>query len=162
MDEANIIKQFIPTSIVTMQDIGRMQRELVAINAFFHLANHRQAGHQASLPRTTTKLENLARQFNCNLLQQEDRVRLGDELSKIRHSAKPIDISFAAIPSALFLQKIINWLRANIDKNIVINVGYQPNIVSGCVIRTPYRTYDLSVGRKFANAKPALMALIRQ
>lgn len=151
----------IPTSIVTMQDIGRLQRELSAINDFFNASTNRRAGQQASLPKTTADLENLARKYGCNLLLQDDRTRLGQELAGIRAQAVAIDISFAAIPSKLFLQKILAWFRANIDQNIVINVGHQPSIASGCIVRTSSHTYDLSFGNKLAKAKPTLIELFR-
>ena len=152
----------IPTSIVTMQDIGRLQRELSAINDFFAASANRQAGQQASLPKTTADLENLSRKYGCNLLQQADRTRLGQELVRIRVQAVAIDISFAAIPSKPFLQKILAWFRANIDPNIVINVGHQPSIASGCIVRTAQNTYDLSFGRKLAQAKPTLVELLKK
>lgn len=152
----------VPASIITMHDIGRLQRELATIQAFFANAAARKAGGSISLPATSTQLENIAKQYSCNLLQAQDRDRLDKELVHIRELARPVDVSFAGIPSPLFLQKIVTWFRNNVDMDIVLNVGHEPSIASGCVVRTPRKIYDLSLGRKFANQRQVLLDAIRQ
>ena len=162
MPDYAVPKRRVPASIVTMHDIGKLQRELSAIQTFFTNAAMRKSGGSLGLPGTTTQLDNIAKQYDCNLLQSEDRVSLEKELLNIRHFARPVDISFAGIPSPLFLQKIVTWFRSNIDEDIVLNVGHEPSIAAGCIIRTPHKTYDLSVSHKLSQQRQTLLDLIRQ
>lgn len=152
----------VPASITTMHDIGKLQRELVALQQYFASAAKRSSGSPMTLPATTSQLENIARQNDCNLLHEADREKLEKVLATIRQYARPVDISFAGIPSSMFLQKIVTWFRTNIDKDIVLNVGHDPSIAAGCVVRTAHKTYDLSLGHKLLDNRQALVDLLRQ
>lgn len=150
----------VPASIATMHDIGKLQRELAALQQYFSSAAKRPSGSPMALPATTSQLENIARQNDCNLLHEADRDKLARVLVTIRQQAKPVDISFAGIPSAMFLQKIVTWFRTNVHKDIVLNVGHDPSIASGCVVRTAHKTYDLSLGHKLLDNRQVLIDLI--
>ncbi len=130
-------------------DIGRLLREVVAIDEFVMQASVRAAGTQPKLPKTSRLMDETVVINKLNLLVEVDRKRLTDFLKTVRDRAPVMHISFSADPSPLFMQKIMSWLRAEIHPLLLINIGLQPNIGAGCVIRTTNKFFDFSLKQRF-------------
>lgn len=147
---AHEVGQFeLPLSIITVADLARLERELVGIDEFMLQASVRRPGEAVRPPRTTRALEEVAQTYHLNLLQSEDRQRLTAFFKEARAKAPVIHISFAADPSAAFLRKLIAWFRSEINPQILLQIGLQPSIAAGCIIRTPNKYFDLSLRRHF-------------
>jgi F0F1-type ATP synthase delta subunit len=58
-------------------------------------------------------------------------------------------------PSA-FISKIISWFRKEVNPQILLQVGVQPNITAGCVLRTPNKYFDLSLKQRMLQNKDSL------
>ena len=69
-------------------------------------------------------------------------------------------ISFAADPSASFTEKIVAWFRENIHPNILVQIGLQPNIAAGCVVRTANKIFDFSLRENFNQSQQSLIDAI--
>src|SRR4051812_9020964 len=125
----------LPTNIIAPVDVARVLRELNSLNDFFVNANARTAGTPIQPPRLSRMLDQLAQANNYNLLDQAHRADLTAKLNQLIKSAPQLHISFAAEPSPKALEQILLWLRQNIDAHTLVQVGLQPTIAVGCVIR---------------------------
>ncbi len=148
----------LPPSVIGLMDLGRLSRELQAIDEFVVQASVRQAGKQPDLPRTSRNLDWLAKDNGFNLLLDVDRQRLGAFLDAVRIQAPVIHMSFATTdPSAAFLQKMITWFRAEIHPLMLIQTGLQPGLAAGCIVRTANKYFDLSLRKRFDQNKQVLI-----
>lgn len=152
----------LPVSTVTVVDIGHLQRELEALNNFLAQAAARESGESVTMPKTTKSFEDFAKQNNLQLHQKGDREKLEKFLEYIRQSAPVIHMSFAAEPSAKGMQKIVTWLRNEIDPNVLLQVGLQPSIAAGCVLRTTNKYFDFSMRKHFNDQNELLIQSLRQ
>lgn len=158
-DEAGLL---LPVTTVTVVDIGRLQRELEALNNFLAQAAARGSGESVAMPKTTKTFEDFAKQNGLQLLNKEDREKLDAFLSNIRENAPVIHMSFSAEPSAKAMQRIITWLRAEVDPNVLLQVGLQPSIAAGCVLRTTNKYFDFSMRKHFYKQRDLLIEGMRQ
>jgi F0F1-type ATP synthase delta subunit len=153
--------QFIlPATFVSPGDINRVLRELDGVNDFFIGAAARQAGTPVRPPRVTYLLEQLARDNKYNLLEESNRLDMQAKLQRIVKISPTLHISFAAEPSPRVLDAIINWMRSNIHPYALLQVGLQPSIAAGCVLRTPNRIFNMSLSRYLDEQESYLRNLI--
>lgn len=135
----------LPLSVVTKVDVGRLIRELEQIDTFLKGAAIRQPGTPVSMPRTSRLLDETAEVNKLNLLREDDRARLLEFINQVRSQAPIMHISFSADPSPLFTQKLITALRSEIHPLVLLQIGLQPNIGAGCVLRTTNKFFDFSL-----------------
>lgn len=147
----------LPVLVFGIVEVRRLKRELEALDEFIHQAEIRDSGKQASLPRVSRLLDALAGDNNLNLLQVETRNLLKDFLTSIEQTAPTITISFASDPSASFTAKIVTWLRGNIHPQALLQIGLQPTIAAGCVVRTANKSFDFSLRERFSEQRPMLL-----
>ncbi len=148
----------LPPTIVGVIDVNRLGRELEAFEDYMEQAKARKSA-KATPPRTSRLLDELAEANQLNLLQDADRERLQAFLGALK-DAPSVHISFAADPSALFTQKIVAWFRENVHPNIMVQVGLQPNIAAGCVVRTQNKVFDFSLRENFTQNQQSLINAI--
>ena len=60
-----------------------------------------------------------------------------------------------------FVAKIVAWLRTEIHPLILLEIGLQPTIAAGCVIRTTNKYFDYSIGRHLKRNRGQLVSLLR-
>lgn len=149
----------LPASIVSTMDVGRLSRELEAFEDYIEQARARKGGTALTPPRTSRLLDELTTTNNCNLLQDSDRERLETFLKSLE-AAPVVHISFAVDPSAAFTEKLVRWLRTNIDEHLLVQVGLQPNIAAGCIVRTANKVFDFSLRENFAQKRDLLIKAI--
>jgi F0F1-type ATP synthase delta subunit len=154
--EASVVQISLPLAVTSRTDVARLLRELDALKDFLTQAAIRTPGTGLKLPKTSQMLDDLALYNNLNLLQEADLRVLSDYLKRMAEHAPVLHMSFNANPSAVFINKLMQWLRQEIDPNVLLHVGLQPNLGLGCIVRTPNRQYDLSLRRNF-NSKRALL-----
>jgi F0F1-type ATP synthase delta subunit len=81
-------------------------------------------------------------------------------LNEVLGHAPLLHISFASEPSTKALEAILVWMRANIHPQTLLQVGLQPNIAAGCVLRTPSKVFDLSMRSYLQKQESYLVELI--
>ncbi|SRR6266568_7771008 len=149
----------LPPAVVSLVDINRLSRELEAFEEYMEQVQARKGGTAVTPPRTSRLLDELARANQLNLLQDADRARLKLFLDSLA-SAPTIHISFATDPSAAFTEKVVLWLRANINPHMLLQVGLQPNIAAGCIVRTSNKVFDFSLRENFAQKRALLVEAV--
>lgn len=152
----------LPDSVTTLIEVGRVERELSAVDEFALQSKVRTAGKQPALPKTSRMLEELAKANDCNLLVENDRDRLKKQIVNLRQQAPVVHLSFASEPSPTFLSKIVGWFRREVDPKIILQVGLQPSIAAGCVVRTSNKYFDLSLRKHFFDHRQLLLDKIRK
>jgi hypothetical protein len=150
----------LPLTVVSQVDAARVLRELNALDDFFVSAAVRKTGVPMQPPRLTRSLGNIARDNGLNLLEDQDRKALAIKLDEIIGKAPILHISFAAEPSPAALERILIWLRDNIHPQVLVQVGLQPNIAAGCVLRSNNRIFDMSLRSFLDKQEPYLVQLI--
>jgi hypothetical protein len=145
----------LPESIIGAADITRLLRELSDLDDFLAQAKIRASGGAAQLPRTTRMLDEAAKALNLDMIKEEERTKLKDFLQKAQHGPV-MHMSFAAEPSPQFLHKIIAWFRTEINPLTLLQIGLQPGIAAGCILRTPNHYFDLSLQKHFKEQQALL------
>lgn len=150
----------LPTLIFGIVEVRRLRLELESLDEFLRgMAIRRETKFE--MPRVSRMLEALARENGRDLLKGSDRTVLGEFLQEIDRSAPVIHMSFAADPSAGFSAKIVSWLRANTHPLALLEVGLQPTIAAGCIVRTTNKVFDLSLRSRFNEQTDLLLQSLR-
>ena len=114
------------------------------------------------MPKTSDILEELAKLNNLNLIKTEDRAKLNLLLHFLRTKAPSVHLSFGSMPDDIFVANIADWFRAEINPNIMIVVGLQPNIGAGFKMRTTNKAYDFSLHKYLVAGKQSLVEALGQ
>lgn len=153
-------KFVLPLAVVGPADVNRLQLELEMLED--HLRQLGQTGQPVKLPKLSRMLDSLAEYNEADLLQQTERDRLTAFLAALQEHAPRIHISFATEPSSDFTQKVLQWLRENISSYILLQMGLQPTIAAGCVVRTTNKIFDMSLRQYLDNNRHLLSEAIRK
>lgn len=151
----------LPLSVVSSVDVGRLLREVEAIDDFLKQSAIREPGTPVKMPRTSRLFDEIVEVNQLNVLHEDDRNRLKDFLSEVKKHAPQLHMSFSADPAPLFTQKLIQWMRGNLHPQVLLQVGLQPNIGAGCVVRTTNKYFDFSLRSRFSEKGTELARLMR-
>lgn len=147
----------LPVLVFGVVEVRRLKRELEALDEFMRQTAIREPGRQPALPRLSRLMEGLAADNDRNLLQEDARQELHEFLAGIEKSAPTIHISFASDPSSAFIAKLVTWLRGNIHPQVLLQIGLQPTIAAGCIVRTPNKIIDLSLRQNLVDQRGKLI-----
>ncbi len=153
-------KLLVPARLISFVDLSRVVRELDTLDDALRQASIRNSGQSVQLPRTTQMLEDTATINGLSLLDAKHREVLLGALKKFQTNPPLIHMSFTVEPSAKFVEKMITWLRANIKDNILLEIGLQPTIVAGCVVRTQNKVFDMSLRANLSEKRDVLVSYI--
>lgn len=134
--------------IVTPLELGKIQRELFALNEFLDADSHGKSSG-SSLPYTSPLLSNMIKASGLNVLKADERDQFTKKLDYVRRTAPIVQISFGSEPTKQALRVLVRWFRENGHPNTLINPAVQPNIAGGCVVRTSSKTFDFSLQKLF-------------
>lgn len=148
--------------IVTPLDLGRVIREAEKLDDYLLQSGLRTHKTVDSLPKVTRLLEEVAEINGLNLLDGTHRKHLIGNLRAVRTNARKIHISFAVEPSPAVMKNIVAWFRQNIDEDLIIEIGVQPTISVGCVVRTTNKVFDMSLRHRFLDSKGLLAELLEK
>ncbi len=143
----------LPDSIISPSDVARLAREIKSIDGFFHAQELRQPGKSTNMPRLSRNMDQFVTENMINLLEAAERQRALELLEYLHASAPIVHMSFSVDPPGIYIQKIVSWMRKNIDGSLLITVGLQPNIGAGCVMRTQNKIFDFSLREYFTEKR---------
>lgn len=147
----------LPTLVFGVAAVHQLQRELEKLEEFMRQQEVRQPGTQGLLPKMSRTLDALAAENHCNLLKQEDRDKLIAFIKHVAAHAPTLNVSFASDPSAVFTVRLVEWLRTNIDPLVLVQVGLQPSIAAGCIVRARNKVFDFSLRHRLDEQKNVLL-----
>ena len=151
-------RQFVlPVLVFGLPEVRRVRRELETLEEFIRSSEIRTPGTQPQLPRLSRVCEALATENKLNLLQPTERKQLLLFIKGVESAAPKVHISFAADPSSAFTAKMVTWVRTNVHRYALLQVGLQPNIAAGCVVRTTNKVFDFSLRERFLKTQNLLI-----
>jgi hypothetical protein len=149
----------LPNSLISRVDAMRLGRELETIGNAIDQKTHQHS--KAEPTRLSQILEELSSRNHLDLQDSQDRDRLATFLKDLKKDAPTIHMSFAAEPPSAFIAKIIAWLRNEVHPLMLLDIGLQPTIAAGCIIRTSSKYFDCSVRQHLLENKPKLLELLQ-
>lgn len=149
MADDNKHRFILPENLISPSDLYRTIRELETVDDFLLQAKARTPGSPVTLPKTSQVLSDLVETNKLSLLDEKQRDMLRGKLNGLLDNPAKIHISFASTPSSSFLSQVVGWLRQNVHKTAMIEVGLQPSIAAGCIVRTNNKVFDLSLRKHF-------------
>lgn len=147
----------LPTSIVSTGDARRLRRDIAALEETLQAIRLRTNAPVAKLPRLSRMLEEFASTNRLNLLMPDDRHHMAVFMDYVIKKAPVMHISFASEATRKFTTELAVWLRANYDSEILLEVGLEPNIAAGCVVRTSNKMFDFSLIKHLREQRSLLM-----
>jgi hypothetical protein len=147
----------LPLQVASPVDVGRLLRELEAIDDLLTQAGLRGDDAHVKLPKTTGLLDQTILLNKVNLAEAADRQKLTTFLKAIKAKAPLLHISFSADPSTAFIDKLLTWLRKELHPNVLLTIGLQPNIGAGCIVRSMNKYFDFSLRQDFAGKRAMLL-----
>ena len=151
----------LPLGIVSRVDLGRLLREVEVLDEFLKQAAIREPGTSVQAPKTSRMLDDMLTSNKINALVEEDRNRLLSFLMTVKKQAPILHMSFNADPSPLFIQRLMKYLREEIHPLVLVQVGLQPNIGAGCILRTTNKYFDFSLREHFKQQRHILIDHLR-
>jgi hypothetical protein len=151
----------LPVMVIGRVDVNRLFREAELVENFIQQDMVREPGVQPKMPQTTRQMDEFCKTNQLNLLLEEHRAHVLGFLKYLKKSGPVIHLSFAVEASPAFMQKMVAWIRENIDPHAMILVGLAPGIVAGCVVRTSNKVFDFGLKKRFEASKPILIEQIR-
>lgn len=152
----------LPNGLVSSIDLSRMVRELTALDESISQTSLRAPGEPTRLAATGATLEELAGANKVQLTDQKQRMQLLELLKGFQKHAPRIHMSLAAEPTAKFTEKIVIWMRKNIHPLVLLEIGLQPNIAAGCIVRTNNKMFDMSLRHCFTEKRSLLVEKIAE
>jgi hypothetical protein len=151
----------LPISVASPVDLGRLIRELEAVDSDMSQAALRGGSEPTALPKLSELLAQTVELNKLDLLQPAQRKLLLQFLVSIRERAPRLHMSFSADPSTQFSAKLTSWLREQVHPLVLITFGLQPNIGAGCVVRTTNKYFDFSLGAALTKNRSLVMKSLR-
>lgn len=146
----------LPVSVAGPVEIGRLIREVEEVSEKLLQLGLRHAGTKVKMPQTSHLLDQVVELNELNLLHSEDREALKKFLTTVHDNAPVLHMSFSADPAPAFVEKLMAWLRQEIDPQVLLTIGLQPNLGAGCVVRGTNHLFDLSLKQDFIKKRGLL------
>ncbi len=156
-NQAKGVAFVLPAQLSGKTDINRLLRELEKLEE----ALIGKENEKTPLPKITSLLNQTALANGYKLLEQTHRQHITNQLTKIRDHAPVVHISFATEPSPMVTETLLTWLRAIVHRYVLLQIGLQPAIAAGCVLRTPNKIFDMSLGARLQKQTPYLLELLK-
>ncbi len=150
----------LPILVASPVDVGRLVREIESMNEMFMQLSLRKPGAEVKMPKTSRLMDQTILLNELNLLLSEDRLLLQQFLRAVKERAPVIHASFNADPPVAFMEKLVSWLRQEVNPLVLVTIGLQPNMGAGCVLRTTNRQFDFSLRENFAKKRELLTSML--
>lgn len=147
----------LPTGVVSTGDARRLRRDLAELEETLQAVRLRTNAPVAKLPRLSRSLEEFASTNRLNFLLPDDRRHATVFMDAVLKKAPVLHISFASEATRKFTTELVLWLRANFDSEMLIEIGLEPNIAAGSVVRTTNRVFDFSLMKHLESKRGMLM-----
>ncbi len=158
---AKITQLQLPIGVVTRADVGHLLREAESIDNFLRQAAIRKPGTSLQLPKSSQLFDEIISKNKLNMLHETDRRRIYQFLQAIKTTAPILHVGFSSDPSPLFQQRLITWIRQQIHPFVLLQIGLQPSIGAGCVVRSTNKYFDFSLRQKFSDQRMLLISKLR-
>lgn len=130
-------------SIASKGDVTRLYREL---DLYCTLQAQNKIRQDKNHPTAVSDyLKEFAMQNSIDLNNNANSELLLKALLNFKEKLVVVHISFPVEPTLECVHKLVVWFRQNVDPNIVVQIGLQPSIAAGIIVRTPSKKFDFSL-----------------
>lgn len=150
----------LPLILASRQDLTRVHREL-SIFIDLVMESVMRMDNPVKYPAISATLRALALENQIDLRDERQSKKLLTTLEEIKRQAPVLHISFPSDPAPEVLQKMTAWFRKEISQNIFIQVGLQPTIAAGIVLRTKDHQFDFSLRRHLHKNRAKLIEVLK-
>ncbi len=152
----------LPSNVVSKIDTGRLLREIESYDDYMHQAALKKSGDTLAKYEFSNMLSELISINKVDIIHASECQRAMDFIVHVHNKAPVMHMSFSADPSPLFTRKLITWLRKEIHPQVLVQIGLQPNIGAGCVVRTTNKYFDFSLRQRFKQKREQLLNFFAQ
>jgi F0F1-type ATP synthase delta subunit len=151
----------IPEILASRQDITHVHREL---RIFADMVDQSIMRHDDPIkyPPISDTLRSLAIDNQVDLRDPRACDKLLLQLEELKQGCPTVHISFPADPTRDVLQKLVVWFRKEINPQVFIQIGLQPTIAAGIVLRTPNKVFDFSLRQHLYKNRDKLIEVLKQ
>ena len=141
----------LPDEIITRADISRLLREVEVLDSELTAIAVRAGVGVATeqSPRLSTNLSAFLTLNRIDLKENQARSGLIKQLRELKDDAAVIHFTFASAADQESLAKLVHWVRGAINPHAVIEIGLQPSLIAGVMVRTENQIHDLSLRNAF-------------
>jgi F0F1-type ATP synthase delta subunit len=150
----------VPDNLTSKQDITHVHRELRLFTDSVMQSIMRH-DDPIKFPPISDSLRAVAVSNQIDLRDPKACDKLMLQLEDLKRSAPTIHISFPADPSRDVLQKLVIWLRKEVEPKVFIQIGLQPTIAAGIVMRTPNRSFDFTLRKHLYKNRDKLIEVLQ-
>ena len=138
----------IPPSVVTPQDIARLELELTGFVDWFQHNAIKQQMHVSkgtAMPGLSREAVLLLRAVSVDgALTQAGIESLQQAVIRIRQHAPTMSITLAAPAGTQLKQQLVTWCRTEIRADVLIDFRFNATILGGMVVRYGSHVFDWS------------------
>lgn len=150
----------LPLTIATKQDILRIQREVRDYEDMVVQRNVRKMNVESPIS-ISHGLKDLVQLNQINLNEKNVPKKLIKQLETSLKEVILFHMSFATAPNDEVNQKLVAWFRKEVNPKILLNIGVQPTISVGAVLRTNRTVYDFSLRKHLQESQKDLAKALR-
>lgn len=136
----------LPVAVTSKKDVIRLRREIERI--LEGMLQKRVAKEKSDVERDVPKpgkVLDIVLEENKLEINEEDLAKLDLALEDAYNNGPQVRMSFASEPDQESLEKFAGWFRKKVNPRVFIQVGIQPSLAGGCIVRTPKKRYDFSL-----------------
>ena len=148
----------LPLLVARPIDVNRLLRELESIEELSSQAELVDKQSNLKLPKTSQLMDKTVELNKLDLTKASDRKLLADLLNLVKTQAPLLHMSFNSDPSAIFIEKLVDWLRREIHPILLITIGLQPSIGAGCIVRSTNKYFDFSLRKDLSEHRELLLS----
>lgn len=151
----------LPLNMIGRAEVSHAEREVIHLDEVLRQINISGKSSGQTFPPTSQILAEFSKANNLDIYKPSDRDLLQQHLVYIKTHAPYVHASFASDPPLAAVQKILAWMRREVNPMILMQIGLQPGIGGGCILRTTNKYFDLSLRRFFNEHSELLTSQLR-
>lgn len=155
----------LPRSIVTPQDVARLELELTGFNDWFQHNAIKQQMHVSkgtAMPGLSREAVELIRTVSVDgSLNQQNIDILYQSIVRIRQQAPTMSITLAAPAGVQLRQQLVTWCRSEIRPDVLVDFRFNATILGGMVVRYGSHVFDWSWRRAVLNNRASFAKELR-
>ena len=147
----------LPEALMSKKQITQLLREIEKLEA------DKQASQVRGTPtnlQTSPLLQQLLEQ-NSVEGQTVPLANMARALKLLQKNGPVVHLSFAVNPEQEFLSRVVQWFRQEVSPYVLLQVGLQPTIAAGCIVRTPSKYFDMTMRKRFTEKRDVLVGQLR-
>ncbi len=152
----------LPPALLSRTDVSRLLREIEKLDYALETQTIRTPEKPLAIPNMTQALAECIALNNIDITNLQERKRLISSLREAKEKAPVVQITFAVDPDPAIMSQLVGWIRTNLHPRALVTTGLQPQLIGGCIVRTPDHIYDFSLRKRFQDEQPTLVAMLNQ